>query len=857
MKLATNCLYILLVIYLNLAQTLQESFDPYLHNATRRPSGAASGLNRLEPSSWWYHIIYDDGYIRRMLDERYPYLKRPNGSYAGLRDHFNFEQVFWPSESHLAKINVEQHMYDEQRAMDLMTVQTSLDIWSYSRRDELALSGGAKKDDGQCMRHMRRLYREIERAEAEPDRLFGKGATNIELLRWIDSWGRPVSETYFGNSFWTGSYRGCKYAQVDLERANGSRRGAAPPIKFNYCWAKLAARDFPQRDEMRPRMSMRAGICIPESCDTIQANRMKEKILRMLQFNFSPMHKRRFNRLLDIYCLPQRGPILSSRLGDLPAEPRWFLLVTGAWLALILAVSCYYQVLGRARGRRAGAESWLKALTVQESLRVFMRHDQPTEGSRVDLRALGLIKMLSCLMVLFAHCFLQSYWNFHSTTIMVYECRRLHYYGMQFTWKTLEIFLVVTGVITSYFIISKFPGDRIGQLLKPRNFLLLQLVRYVRLAPVMAFTCAFMKAIFVHLSEGPFWDYGTWRVSPQGACQAVSWWRILIWPIILDPQARGGSPYQHECLPSSWYVVTELKMYLIIPFFIYMLVAWRRARIPLMALTIGASTFFKYLQLEAQQIAYFDQFFKYGEMHIHNLFIVSLESAYFTVADRFHAMAIGLFAGTYLYRYKVGKIKQWPFWMRHIFPVVFVGWQVYDLFLRTRLNEVRYRQTGETPSDASIMAWLTLKPRLDAILIALLSLRLATDWSHKMMQHSLTIYKLSKLTYCVYMIHTPVIMFVTTAHEKTRPDTVPLQLAMMAAFVVVISFVIALPAYLLVESPFTLLVDHFLSKYKPSTILDRSSSSVSINRMIISDKTNNGAGELGGQRRATAKLKAT
>jgi hypothetical protein len=800
----------------------------------------------LRPQTPLASLIYDDYYIRNLLDERYPYLKLPNGSYLGIRDYFHFEQVFWPSEEYLASKNIEQTLYEEQRALETTASQASLDTWHYSDQDELERSGGPLKDPVKCRQAMQSLAAELELASANPDRLFEPGHRNMELLRWIDSWARPVSETYLGDSFWVGSYRGCRAVELDLNVTTGvggqdsssSRKSNGQTTLttgFNYCWAKLVHRDWPQDDEMRPKMSIRAGICLPDSCDTIEARKMLPTILSIMRYNFSPMHKQRFTRILDVYCLPNErepGQPVTETGRRFSTGARWFLAALGLWLAAIAAISVWYHWHYQEEQARAQV-SWWRMMAVQENYRVFAADDSPPAGSRLDLRALGLVKLLAALMVVLGHSFVQNYYSFHATQVLIRKNREYGYHAFAMMWKSVEMFYVISGILTAYSILTRFaPTNKMHLIIKPRVYLFLNLIRYLRVAPLFMFAWAFVKTTYMDLAEGPYWDYGTNKYTFMGRCKRISWWRSLIWPIILDFKGYTGDPYQHECMSISWYIVTDLKMFTVVPFYLYLAHKFPKLRWPLLLVSLAVSTAWRWAHLSLQQLIYLRQTFTYGEMHAIHIIISFLDSSYYSPVDRFQAVALGLTGGLYLYEYKMGRLKQWPWWMRGKAIGCMLAWWLYDI-ARRPLEELNFRNTGYIPSEQYLMAWMVLRPRMDAIITTILVLRLCTDWAPKVMRHSAVFYKLSKLSFGVYVIHMLPILYGVMSHERAKPDTIPLQLAMLSVFAIVVSFAISFPMYLLVESPITLLVDYFIlgqrkvSKLVAQKRLSRSSSSSS------------------------------
>lgn len=798
--------------------TISTSFLLILVLLSRIAASADSfGLN-------WSKLIYDDSYLVKHLDERFPYLKLDNGSYLGPRDYFNFSHVFEPSKEYLKRVNLEEHLYDELRAMEISSSIATMDQWHYSDKDELIKSGLPEADERRCFDELDKIKTLLDAAGKNSSLLFERNSlNNIQWLRYIDSWARPPSETYHGHSYWVGSYRGCLMAE--LERLTDS----TGTTKFRYCWAKLRARDWPEEDEMVPTTSIRAGVCLPRSCDTLAANKRLDVIHKIMLFNFAPLHRDRFNKLIGVYCLPNR-----SGIG--PAGKLFYRIVL-TWIALVVALSAF-AVESRVRLGLGNLPDALRSLTVQENFRRLVADDISADKnsiSRVDLRPLGLVRLFASITVCIAHCACAFGWVFYSSTFNMINYRSLRYQVIPSLFKAVDLYLVIGGLLSSYVIMKRFSGQKRRLLVQPATYLRIVVARYLRLAPIFIFVLAFMKAIYPHVSEGPMWDYGTYKYSMQSQCRHSSWWRILGLPIVFD---LSGNPYLSECLSVSWYVIADLKISFVVPLIVYLMTKSSRPSDKwwLTFALVSLSTLNQYKDLSMQKLIFFKQFFHYGQLFGANILSLTFgESGYFSATNRLHAVAVGLLAGVQLYLYETGTSgtvheasrhikakhkgeRKWPFWMRGPFFWTAILWEVYDFFVPI-LVQRDYLMNGQTPSEETIKLAMVLKPRFDALIFSIILLRLVSDLAPKLMQNTLLLYKLSKLSYCVFLVHTIIIAYVVSADEKSRPDSMDLQLIVQTTFVICISFLISFPLYLLIESPIAQLLSHFLKTLSaPSSV---------------------------------------
>lgn len=785
--------------------------------------------------SSYRRLLYDDHYMLKHLDDRLQYLKRVDENnrtmgYVGIRDYFNLSETFWPPEDYFESRNIEQHLYEELKSIAITKgIYFTEDIWSYSDERESVESSGSQRNELECQRDLLYLHKSIKqqlvnnKTSSSSHPLYKPGKKNIDLLRWIDAWGRPTSETHWGKSLWLGSFRGCKYSQVTVDDSEKERRS----IKFNYCWAKLSGKDWPDEDVLKPRVSIMSGVCLPASCDTSMARKHKHLIRDLMEFNFPPLQKDRFlsKPIHDLYCLPMEQKF--------NREAQLFLTGLGVWFALIIVASMSYSKKEDSNTPNGISVDNVKSqlrkcfdcLAIQENWAQLVADNAPHRGSRLDLRAIGIVKFYCSFWVAFGHCVQYMYWYFYTSSIHILEAKTLFYLASAWFVKSVDAFFLASGILTSYTILSKFPKKKLSLIIEPKMYLLINLARYLRVAPVLIFGFAFVKALFVYLSDGPFWDYGTYKYSYQGMCRSISWWRLLIWPIIFDVQAKGGDPYQCECLYSSWYIVTDIKMFLFVPFYLYALQKYKRKRLWVLSSTIFVTLIWGYMQMSLQNVVYYGQSHYYGMIHFSSLLIAYFETSYYSAVNRFCPLAIGLFAGIHLYRYKQGKIRQWPWWMRGWAVWFCIMWQIYDLLLRPMLSELHYRQTGQIPSEESIKWTTLLIQRWDIITIAIFALRLATDCSGGLMRNASFCFKLSKLSYGVYIIHMILARYAIQATEHARPDSSVLHFSLFTSFIITISFALALPMYLFIESPLALLLNQASGRAK---FLDEVTSSTSL-----------------------------
>lgn len=685
--------------------------------------------------------------------------------------------------------------------MEVASSIATMDQWHYTDdRIQDELDGEANEQE--CLEGLEYLAGQVHRADLDSGHLFKNGFKNQQTLKLLDTWGRPPSETHFGNSYWVGSYRGCK-------SLSGSNSHWSSGEEYRYCWVKIRPKSWPEHDEMVPPTSIRVGVCLPGSCNTRLANQNKSLLLDIMKFNFSPMHRGRFNKIMHVYCLPKAEALNKPTVGGM-----LFRILAVNWITLLVVLSIFAAYVGKEN--MSGA---FYNLTIQENYRRFAADDEPrprrimveqplgqttsagtktsTTSGKVDFRPLGVARFWTTLAVIFGHCFCARGWISNSSSFHIAGSRDFSFSWSISFFKSTDIFWLLNGILTSYTILRRIKSRE--KILKPTVYIGILLARYLRLAAIQVVILSFIKAIYIQLGEGPYWDYGTYKYSLMGQCQQSSWWRVLLLPILF---AAPGDNYKHECLPVTWHIVADLKLSLIAPLLVYLLASKSHAKRWLLMFVLAIiSLVAQYNDLTQQQVIYFEQLFTYSLPQAINMLSISFEeSGYYNVMTRLFPLSVGMLAGVYLNDYKEGA-SAWPRWMKGWFFLSLIGYQVYDFFLPS-INQYRYVNYGLLPGNEATLKWATLlKPRVDSIMFALMVVRLATDLAPAMMSHAKSFYKLGKLSYCVLLVHPMVISYLVNADESSRMDTFFSELLRLTASCVCLSYLISFPLYILFECP--------------------------------------------------------
>lgn len=312
-----------------------------------------------------------------VLDFNYtlPLAGRPNGSH-----HLDERIGAYYAERFAANMSVDE--------LQLMAVKAALRVapvqlhtsWGYETAEQLRQGSLPVRDDLLCYHQLAHLVQRLDWAlewpPADPTQAAPVGqpepapayrSLDLDMMRYLDTFGRAPSDLLRGNIKWHGSYASC--LDTRLEPLDDEERHATPgprppsrPIKFRYCLGALRSLGWRQDDDDddEPRLRTveaqpsqwldfvaqgtkhanlnnyyfyRLGLCLPEACDSSALHRPDEarSIERLAKFSLvSPFNTDHY-RLADLYCLPDnRSPVR-----QIPLLGKLLLAAAIGWLALI------------------------------------------------------------------------------------------------------------------------------------------------------------------------------------------------------------------------------------------------------------------------------------------------------------------------------------------------------------------------------------------------------------------------------------------------------------------------------------------------------------------------------------------
>lgn len=493
----------------------------------------------------------------------------------------------------------------------------------YDSLDEKLVSGGSKANAVNCNKMLRVLIERITSSQINGSSLIEQ-STDYRLFNLLDSFGRPEGSFLRGVINWLGDYDQCLKAKYDYQLdSNGTSTSSYQMTSSRYCLAHVRWQKWKTTVAMNEwaKQTVKSAICLPETCDSLAAEEEENKqmISELMNYQYSPAYKN--FKIGRIYCLPDPQSPLTQLWHDLPATccaiffSIWiFALIVATGIDLYKRNGCKEKKLlesGRIfyfiqlfsfikhteqlfAGPTSSEDGTIAETTTQQTKKtsnnsnatifIGVKSRESAESTtavnenKVSLRYLHCVKVVFLFTLLKGHYFLG-----HSNLTRIYDLSQFfdHFdvYQLSFAGLAVNIFLMITGMLTAYIMFDKFPlFPKENQQPKPatinndkhqlaiemaidnsRHALLQPLVwigfcsdRYLKIVPIWFLWTLIPKYMTKHLGSGPMWFYGTSSSTNYHDCQQQSWHHLFLGIV-------NWRPVISTCLASEWYLAVHLQ----------------------------------------------------------------------------------------------------------------------------------------------------------------------------------------------------------------------------------------------------------------------------------------------------------
>lgn len=726
-----------------------------------------------------WNVNRNSYYDQLLINERWSkgITKRPNHL-------INISRLLLQPSDYIETTSPTQRLYDQAHTWNLKA-----QVWpayEYSNQKDLIESGFPVSNEKKCKHDLEWI---IENIRTHQNYTTANGKLAHELTNYIDSFGKPEPSTYYGGSIrWHGAYSQC--LKVELNDGN---------LRARYCTGNFRFNSWPEEASFIPETVIRIGLCLPETCDTRSFPKFKDQIEYLAKYELIDRYKRSLS-LESMYCLPdERSPIRK-----IPQSGWIYLSVVGFWTLLIIIASLLHSYFGNPK-ENLNYESLLQMMAIQTSIKDFVdrkKNQAPKPSETVDLQFLNFIKFIMMIMIIWGHS--ESVTFYHTQT---YEARKLMLTDLVKRLSGgfrcfVDTFFILYGMLVSYKLM-RYPRS---SFIRAPFWFVFNLRIFLKTIPTFALMFWFCHSVSAYIGHGPGWDYGT-GPSLRWSCMNEPWWRSI--PYFGNSEATSSPP----CNSPAWFSISYTRLALIIPPLTYVLSKLSPLlQIGLVTYLLILSCLNEMIRLTHQQVLGPDGVYAYSGFLV--LVIEKFEpSGYQDTFSHLGSVAAGCFAGVVLDRFRECSRKDLPKWLGStalsiVLLVILSKLFIYPLLYNSELE----------PPSLLLQAFTLGYHKIAWIFVAIvLIIQMSTAFNESLlasfMSHPFW-RSLNHLNLGLYLVHLELITYINQIHEHGAPfNGYTSEIIMIFSFVLLISLIISLYIYIIIQLPLSKLLNLLMENY--------------------------------------------
>lgn len=197
-----------------------------------------------------------------------------------------------------------------------------------------------EKNQAACGAHLDILIKESQKLYANFETF--SSSKQLNLINFLDSFGSPSTQLLEGNSMWLGSLEQCHKSRINV---TGTGSDDDETSGARYCIANFRSPNWVAGSivdliaDKSGSQSIKLGVCLPESCNTISILRHKTLIDSLVKINRLTQVPYSSYQLTHLFCLPDE----TSPLRQFSYSAKLFILILSSWLTLVLYISLKYE----------------------------------------------------------------------------------------------------------------------------------------------------------------------------------------------------------------------------------------------------------------------------------------------------------------------------------------------------------------------------------------------------------------------------------------------------------------------------------------------------------------------------------
>ncbi|XP_039271759.2 nose resistant to fluoxetine protein 6-like [Styela clava] len=593
-----------------------------------------------------------------------------------------------------------------------------------------------------------------------------------------DSMGRRESGLLKGNYLWTGTYFECFGA------SNGKE------ITGQMCQAIVAGK--PNATTMA---GLTIGICVPDKC-------AGPELTGIIQSTF-------FNDTSGIFV-----NVLCPESQKYDAPDIIFFTIVGL-LGLLVITGTAVELLTFMKLRKKSEENNAKEISVSQKLILSFsiikntKNLLNTEQKEGNLECLHGLRFISMTWVILGHS-VSSTFGFTDNIIDIsnYYVNHGAIQGVANASFSVDTFFFLSGLLVAYLGLREM-DKRNGKL----NVLLMYLTRYLRLTPVYALAILFYVGLYEKVGFGLIYQPVTHLFAVP--CQKY-WWTNLLYINNLYPPRM-----EESCFVASWYLANDMQFYLLSPIFLLLFYRHPKAGLSVVfgtvlgsaAITGALSTYYN-VRPDVIDLALLCRYLLGQGTETDSTPPPTLvEDPYFydiyfkpwcRIGPYVIGMATGYFIHTTKRKIRLNEVFVTLMWVTVAavdLAIIYGFWGSISQNYIPSVNALSFYNAVARPVWALCLAWLT---------IACVSgyggpINGFLSWK--------VFIPLSRLTYCAYLIHPIVVMYLYLSREYELHFSVNIVIYYFCALLL-ISYALSFVFSMALEIPVTGIVKTLLTHYK-------------------------------------------
>uniref|UniRef100_A0A0N5APQ7 NRF domain-containing protein n=1 Tax=Syphacia muris TaxID=451379 RepID=A0A0N5APQ7_9BILA len=362
---------------------------------------------------------------------------------------------------------------------------------------------------------------------------------NSILAQMIDASAKITPGILLGNKKFWGLYRQCIAISRPIPDQNRSIEGGFGRIYIDKSFANYSSSNACSNDSFGPT-GYGIDVCVPKRCSNSKD---------LLQLSRSV----RINGI---------SPVCAAySLSELKQKPDYRTWIVVSFLSVILAisiVSTVFDLLSFQPNRRRKFLQYIHAFSLYTNIRLIFT----VNSTKSRIQVVDFFRVLSIFWILGGHS-LMTGTTFTSNPMELLQRTHTDPILLLFAnaYLAVDIFFFLSGLLVGYIWFRQYFLDSTRHL-KASSWIFYYVHRLIRLSPPYYLIIAFYAFVYRTVIR----DMPNFQMEFVDNCDKNWWINFIYMQNIID--------YEHQCYFPTWYLATDMQLYVFSPIFLIILAVW-------------------------------------------------------------------------------------------------------------------------------------------------------------------------------------------------------------------------------------------------------------------------------------------